>query len=270
MYYPSLSFGAATSDRVDCGNTGTDPTAGSVWLWCYPTDVGGGQIMFNKGQTIVATTGIWRLVINAISTPGSIRLVVDYATTDADARSNTNTLTANMWQFVAATFDGTNAPKIYLGSMLNQAAEVSYGTQTAPSGARVTDGGGSAVWGNSSIGSPVNTFKGKMSFGDFLPGTVLTLKELRWAQANCRPFRGRSKCFMEFGRMGTGRQMDRSGYANHGTLTGPTLSYGLPRIYTPRDFGGSVISAATRGLFRKSNLDGLGAGGSFFSDPVAA
>lgn len=55
-------------------------------------------------------------------------------TTDMVSRSTANALVAGVWNVVLATSDGTNAPKLYVATMGNDLAEVTYAVQQAGSG----------------------------------------------------------------------------------------------------------------------------------------
>ena len=62
-------------------------------------------------------------------------------TTTQKSFSTANALTAGVWNFVCATCNTTNAPKLYTSVMGSAAAEVSYAVQDAGAGAYDPDGG---------------------------------------------------------------------------------------------------------------------------------
>ncbi len=213
----SLLFTDGGSERVLHPNTGTDPTSATLYFWVYPTAATASRSLFRKIS--VALAGGWSL---ATAASNGLRTTVAYATANADARSP-SALVANTWQFVATTFDGTNAPKIFVGSLSAIVAELTYNISTAPSGARVTESGAQIVVGN--IESPASTFAagfpGRIALMNWMPGVALTEGELRSHQFNPRPH-ANSKIFAQYGFNGVSTQPDWSGNGNSGSVTGAT------------------------------------------------
>lgn len=225
----SLLFTDGGPTRVPYGNTGTDPTVGTIYCWVYPTATTASRSIFRKIS--VGLAGGWSL---ATAASGGFRMTIDYAVTDADART-TSGMVVNTWTFVAGTFDGTNAPKIYSGTLTSPVKELAYNISTAPSGARVTDGGATVLIGN--IESPPTTFAGgypgRIAMCNFIDGTALSLIQLRSHQLFPRVDL-KSKIFTFFGLTGLITQPDWSGKKNSGTNIGAVLNPGLP---IPNPFG---------------------------------
>jgi hypothetical protein len=229
----SLLFTDGGSEKVDHGNTGTDPTISTFYAWVYPTSCTAQRSIIRKIDP--SLLGNYAL---ATAVTCGIRFTVDYATTDADARGQNNDFTINNWWFVAVTFDGVTAPKLYIGNLTTPVHEIaSYSISTAPSGARVTDGGARTIIGNLDNGGVVNAgFQGRIAVANFIQGSVLSLGQLKQHQFNPHAEAG-SRIFTWYGFNGTGTQPDWSGNKNNGTVTGAKIAPNVP-IAAPFGFMG--------------------------------
>lgn len=133
-------------------------------------------------------------------------------------------LTTGIWQFIAATFDGTNASKLYVGSLTSIVSEVSsYANYQAPSGTNCNDATANLYL----MQRPsVTAMDGKMAWAGIW-NRSLTLGELQAQQyhphvtADC-------KLFMHLGFNGTGTQVDWSGNGNNGTPANLTVANHVP------------------------------------------
>lgn len=231
----SLTLGAAASDKVNYGNAGGDGgsiTIFTLYMWIYPTTITVGRRMFSK----VASGGAGQCsFFNTSGGTNRIRTFVDYVTTDASAISASNSISTNSWQFFATTFDGTNAPKIYSGNLSTAAAELSYFSQAAPSGSRVSDSNGNAYVGGDDTAT--DAFQGRIAIVNWIVGTALTLPQIKSHQFFPRKHVN-SKLLTFLGDNGTGTQPDFSGNGNSGTVTGssrsdnPPIRRRLPWLHT--------------------------------------
>lgn len=247
-YTISLTFGAATSDRVDCGSAATlnnlDPF---TWMGAvYPTTLTDTRKISTKG-------GNKRWEISG--TAGNIRLRVAQATTAADYTTNTTPLaTLNKWYFIAVSYNSAGAAgqmiNIYTGDWATAMSEATYGVATDGVGAVTSDAADILMIGNNAGGTLA--FQGRI--GHFSVYNVeLTLAQIeaqrlrQFAAANCRMFH-------QLGFDGTGTQLDKSGNANNGTVTGATVSahhpYLPPRktIYVPHLGMFSTYGRGMRGV----------------------
>lgn len=243
----ALTFGAATTDRVDCGQDASvvnlDPY---TWLcWVYPTTLTAfRQIMNMAGQKL----------FQLFNTLGDIRLQVQRTSTTTYATNDKPLAVLNQWYFVAGVFDSsaTVTGHVYTGTVQKPAVESTYGTATAGSGTVTSDSAGPMVIGNRTTGdTPVQGSVGTTA----VIAAALSLQDVRYWQRwtidpNWRPDRRFStRLFMRPGKHSGGTQIDYSGYGNHGATTGaaPTTN-GVPTRMTARRRAlrqaGSVIAAA--------------------------
>lgn len=218
----ALLFGAASSDRVDHGNIAAAPTAFTILHWANPNSVAtASKRLAAKG----GTTGFINYGMGLTSNIDHLRLTIDYSTTDALADSVAGVIETNKWQFFAGSFDGTNAPKLYKGTLTTTVAEVTYSaTPVAPVGTRVAEGVSALYLGNDSAFT--RSFAGSIHFFAWW-NRVLTLGEIQEQQF--RPHRTSGCILLSFpGFNGTGTQPDWSGSSHSGTVTGATVTAGAP------------------------------------------
>lgn len=216
----ALTFGAATTDRVqlDAGLDNVVPE--TVLLWAYVTTLANNRTFwnkgadnFNRGPTIDGTSG-------------AVRYFVNRATTDGDARSATGVLATNTWTLLAVTFDLTDGPRIYTGTLDALAAEVSYAFRAVGAGALADDSGEGFRIGNHTFGTLA--LQGRIArIARFR--RLFTLAEIiRW---QFRPYTD-ADCdiFIELGFNGTGTQPNWTtlGAGIDGTVTGATVGAHVP------------------------------------------
>ena len=223
----ALVFGAVNSDRVDCGSAATldDRTTMTCVMW-VKWNGGAGPVRFwGKGL------GGGGYAYFGMPGGGTARLVAtwDYTTTDATSQSSNSTLVSGSWQCVAVTFDNTNGPKLYAGSLSAPIAETGYAVgPTAPSGTRVSDAAQNFYIGNDEGAGASFTKAWPGSIASFaLWNRVLSLGELLDQQFSPRVTSG-CVLFAHLGFNGTGVQPDWSGKGNNGTVTGATQSAHAP------------------------------------------
>ena len=107
--------------------------------------------------------------------PDQLQFHVDRPT-DADALTNANAISRNKWTFVAATYNSTDGPRIYLGTSKNPVSEVSYLSRTAGSGSAPDDSGVSLFIG--ALGASTQNFKGPID-DVRIYNRVLSLDEIK-------------------------------------------------------------------------------------------
>jgi hypothetical protein len=159
-------------------------------------------------------------------TAAAVRFIVDYSTTDANASSVDNVLTPNNWYFIAVTFDGVLAPKIYIGTLARPASEIAYrSVPAAPTGTRVTDGG--AIF---AVGSQSNATQGpggRCAGVNFITGAALSPAQIVMQQFQLWPH-PMSRVLSIYGNNGLGPQWDFSGAGNNGSVLASALAEPLP------------------------------------------
>lgn len=217
----SLTFGALASDKVTFGSN-LDQIATCTWcLWVYPTTITTGRRMFSK---IAASGGTGQMSLFIPVGTNRVRAFADYDGTDASAVSADNTISTNSWQFFAVSFN-TNAPKIYKGSLTSPASEISYASQAAPTGNRVSDSFGNVYVGGDDTST--DAFQGSIYSLNWVVGVTLTLGQIQ-EQQFAPAMDPHSKLLAFLGDNGTGTQPDFSGNGHNGTVTGATQSDNPP------------------------------------------
>lgn len=220
----ALTFGALTSDRVNCGSAAAidDFAAFTMLTWCYPTAL-------NDNRTLISKTGGpgTGKYLTAKLTAGNLALTVDRATADGVYVTNDTPLsTLNKWYLVAATYDEAATPsiRIYVGDLAAIAVERTYGTATNGSGATGTDAANSLLIGNFSTNNLA--WQGRIAVASYI-NRALTLQEIISWQFRPRVISG---CLglWQLGWNGVSTQPDYSGNANNGTVTGATVGDHVP------------------------------------------
>lgn len=254
----ALTFGGATSDRVDCGSAAgvDDLSALTVMLWVYPTALTSDRALISKYRG--ATEQGWQVSLQGGGV-GNIELYRERATTDQQYRTSGEPVVTNAWQFVAVASDSTDA-KIFHGNLTTLATEASYGTATGGSGAFNSDASRQLLIANRDAPTPNAAFPGRIAIVSLL-NVKLTLAEIQMWQFTPRVLPNMIGMWV-LGYNGTSTQPDYSGNANNGTVTGATVSDHVPivfrrhgQLYVPYAVaaggGGSdlLLRLQTEGLF---------------------
>lgn len=122
-----------TNDKIAFGASASeDLTTFTAFAWInFPSN-------FTAERQILAKTNVSYQAKQLLQTLGAgqndFAVHLGRATTAMQSYSAANALTAGVWNAVLSTCDGTNAPKLYVATMGNDLAEVTYGTQIAGSG----------------------------------------------------------------------------------------------------------------------------------------
>ena len=242
----ALALDNLSTDQITHGTgLGTGFTACSCSFWFYPTSLpglrsigsmsaGGPQISMSNDEVRVS----W--------TRGGGGLNMVYVTNNAD-------ITVNRWWYVCLTVDtaGTAGAltKVYVGNEQAPATARTFGTNQDPSSGFASNSGATFRWGDS--GTDSECLGGYRSLLIFWPGRVLTEAEAQQQQFASRAVIPGAQLDVLYGENGTGRQLDRSGYANHGTPSGCSVAASMPlhlrrvgSIYVP-----FTVAAAPAGAF---------------------
>lgn len=231
----ALTFGAASSNRVDCGSAAAldDMAAVTVLAWVYCTTRTSSRTIISKFRGSLGSG--WRLSLQGTS--GDVQFEWARATTYALGLTNTAPVVTNSWVFLAASCDKSTAPKIYEGTLTSLAVESTYTTSRAGAGAFGSDAARYLALGNAdNAATPTLAFQGRISHAAVFD-SVLSLDEIQSWQNNPRPLIGAKAALGEWNLgldpIGTGTQPDLSGNGNDGTVTGATVSVHTPlaRLY---------------------------------------
>jgi concanavalin A-like lectin/glucanase superfamily protein len=217
---PGLLFSGGTSnDRVNFGAF-ADMSVFSLGAWIYPAAAENRFIACTEGGSVNGF--FWRLPVT-----NAMRLRVKHATTDAFQVTIDNTIVVNTWQYVGATFDASDSQdvRLFRGTLTSAVAECSYAAGGFDAvGARVSNGAANKLVGTDNTGTDV-TFSGTISVVHIWSGRRLSAADFEQVRLNPAAVGPNCVVLTQLGSIhGTGSQRDYSGQANHGTVTGPTLS----------------------------------------------
>lgn len=222
----SLLFASTVGNAsVNCGSKSLIDTLDpwTLLLWLYPINGGADAWLAQKGA---AGTGSRRIDIRrAGGSTTEIGVYADRATTDLDFVTNTTPIIIGNWTCIGVTFNSNGGAgelvNIYAGDLRKPLAECGYGTATDGAGAFASDASEDLMLGNyKALAGPA---RGLISY-IALYKVVLPFGTMQSWQWNPRVLPG---CvgFWQLGKLSAGIQLDESGYGNHGTVTGATLSW---------------------------------------------
>lgn len=252
----SLSFTAATTNRVAYGTALGNWTAGSWVFWYYPTTLASFvSIVQLYGSSAVPS------IIGGVTT-SELRMVWRRGAGGSNMTYETNnaSITTNKWWYVGATVDQSAGAgvkvKFYVGDLSTLAVLKTNGTTTDVSSGYVTNNGATFYVGDNA--TDVTPQVMRFACVQFFPSIVLTLAEIQALQFRFGPWRTGVKLFSHLGFNGTGTQPDWSGNGNAGTVTGAAVAPHVPL----RPFFGAdqhldlnVIAAAAAQRQRFLNLN---------------
>lgn len=219
---PCVAWGALTfsgsNQRVNHGSNAVldNQNTVTVLAWIYPTSLAASGYWWSK------TDGSFTAERFFGANPTALRAEIGRATTYAQAESSDVALTTNKWWFVAFSWDGSTAPKLYRGDLATPIAEVaSYGTSTAGSGTIQDDNANSVITGEIAP-SGSNGIVGRIAT-IWMYSRVLTVGEMVQLQYRARPLEG-CLLYSQYYTTGTQANWCGIGASNNGTVTGATAS----------------------------------------------
>lgn len=201
-------------DTITCGNaTPINNLASFTYsAWIRPDTIGEGGVgrIIDKFEKM-----IYLAATNAV---GSF---LNRATVDSEIQSANNTITMGVWQFVAATFNGTTL-RLFHGPAGSVPSDL--GLTDGGSGAAVSDNTRVLTIGNNSGGTGA-TFDGRIAYVR-VHNAALTANELTGVMYN-RPVR--QDALVGFWPLiGSSPEPDWSGNVANGTVTGALVADGPP------------------------------------------
>lgn len=258
----ALNFESVGRDRlVNVGSAAILDSIeiGTIAAWVRPTSAFSSSTIYCKdvGPGTAATRALW-----IDTSTGDIELFHDRATTDLIARSTTTT-PLSVWSFVAGTYNtggGDGDQHIYLGGKTRSVQELAYSTRTVGSGTITSDAASSGMIGNQ--GGAFREFRGDIAWIGVW-ARQLSLDQLEDQRKRLRVTPG-CVLFMHLGyESEVGRQLDWSGWHNHGAPAGTPARATHPDWLRPtrkrrrtREFVQAAAAAAT--TVRRDNLLLLG------------
>ena len=227
-----LRFGAAATDKVDCGAFGAIgvPAAATWAVWFIPTT------QADAGHRLVAKATMQMSYANASN--NRVVFEAPRATTFTRALTEAANFPVN-WTtrlgapvFMAGTMDlSAGLPKLYMGDLNTPVSEPSaYVTQTLGSGAGTdTTGNNLTLCGIGSIPTIGTALWAFVSIAELTLAEIMRLKNVMALNVVPRDFRGYVSSW-RLGTNGTGLVIDESGRGNHGTITGATLASNMTNL----------------------------------------
>lgn len=225
----SLVFGATIADRVALAAGLDNQHAFTNLIWFYmTTDTDLRRLWSKGGSSYAKDCGIDTLGGGG----GDIYMNVARATTLASARSAVLTWPTNVWNYGAFTYDGTDGPRIFRGTLTSTAAEASYFSRAVGAGAETSDSGGPWVIGNEPA-TFVRAFQGRIAFfahyrRRFSLAEVVAYQWRPLPDADC-------DIYMHLGWQGTAAVTNWAplGTAINGTVTGTVTNADHPPLPLP-------------------------------------
>lgn len=225
----ALRFGAATGNRVTVANsTTTQDVLPMSFLVAYrPSTITANNSLYMKGSAAGASRKFVR-----IDTGGQVTVLVDRGTLDTTYTTSSTPLVAGQAVFLLVTITQAVSPnvRIYAGTPAAPMTEATYSTTTDGSGATASDAATSLQLCN--VFATDNSCKGDVWAMQLVSGVLTVEDGRRWQQraAQNPPMPGVRGAWL-LGRNGTGVVFDRSGFNNHGTITGAIpVSEALPLV----------------------------------------
>lgn len=223
--HAGMTFGAATSDRLDCGSGATiDNLTTYTWTaWVRATTLTDGRQMLSKNDG----SGVAEKGFSLNGAGGDTRQRVGYNTTDSNFITNTTPLSSAVWKFLAWTFDSGATPQtaVWVGDERAAVAAATFGTSTAGSTTINSDAAINFLIGNN--GALTLAFQ-----GDIGPVTVhnAVLTEAQINTVRAQTMNAPSAVMViPVGYNATATHTDWTGTGNNCTVTGATRT-GDPQI----------------------------------------
>lgn len=214
----ALRFGAATSNRVTVANsTTTQDVLPMSFLVAYrPSTITANNSLYMKGSAAGSSRKFIR-----IDTGGQLTVLVDRSGLDTTFTTSSTPLVAGQIAYILVTIDQSVSPNvhIYAGTPAAPMSEATYSSTVDGSSGTSSDSATSMQLCN--VFAIDNACKGDV-WAMQLVGGVLSLADgRRWQQrAAQNPLMPGVRGAWTMGQNGAGKVLDRSGNANHGTITG--------------------------------------------------
>ena len=214
----ALDFTAATTNKVTVTNPQTFG-AGSAFSWC---------MWIMRTAALSNTQGMSKGGVDlfVFSTTGTVMFFnIPRATTGSNAKVLSSAFVLNEWEFWAGTYDETDGPRLFKGTLTSPVAEVTYSARVVGAGNTTADSGNLFINNRGAanvlaIGARIGTFNWF--------NRRLSLAEL--AQQQWQPLPASGSQF--FGHLGYDAAnsvvADLSGNGRNGSITGAAIAAHVP------------------------------------------
>jgi len=221
----ALTFGGATTDRVNCGSGATLDSLNplTVLAWVYPTTLTALREVASK-RGAAAQDWVFRVADATDELTGFYSMSTGsflYDTTDAN-------ITTNKWWLVAMSVNPANGAgdrvRVYVGDLATAARQCAVSAVVDTGSGTHDDAANNLLIGN--WDGLDNAWQGRIACAAVF-GAELTLAQVRSWQFHPRKMSG---CvgLWHLGFNGTGTQPDLSGNFNAGTVTGASVGAHVP------------------------------------------
>ena len=222
----SLLFGSSTAQKITVRRpwNGGSGAALTYWQWFYRTsDINGQGTSFDSTHDIL---------LNGVGGADDTISIIARASVNAEADSVVSAWPQNQWVFTAVTYDESDGPRVFVGTLTAVVTEVSYAARTVGSGATLDTSAVDLVLNNRTASSALSASGTLASAG--LITRRLSLQELVNLQYRVKSVRGQR--FLYDLRYSNGLTVyDLSGNTRHGRITAATPTTPAPmRTVTPR------------------------------------
>lgn len=218
-----LRNGAASSDRIDIANAASiqtiSPWSAGGWFQLN-TFANTLPRIFNKGSTDEK-----RFLFNSSS--GDLNAVQVRSGGAASSTTSTGFVTLGVPQFLVATYADGDVMRIYRGSVVSPPSEASYASQSNNGTTATSDAGSALTIMNRSTVTTANRAMVGVGWTFQLVAAQLTPAQIsEWWQTGRPPSPG-LVVDLDLSADGNLTVLDRSGFGNHGLVTG-SVPAGLP------------------------------------------
>jgi len=241
----------AITEQIDFGNLSLATNQFTVLHWLEPDNV---DATYRQISGEVRAAGKIRMMTSNNTAAGQMLFQVPQDVTGTiNCTAATNTMTANVWQFIVFRFDnsdGTQKCRIYRGTLTSIAAEVSYASSSDTGTPAASNSSSFLVGKDDTTSFP---YTGKSASTVVYNNKALTLNEIIQHQFSMMPKTTGSVLWAEHGWSGTTTQVDYSGQGNNGTITGLTVSDHVPLSNPFGSVNSTPYVVAVSGATGKSN-----------------
>lgn len=248
----ALLFTNADTDHVNhgLGSTLANINAGTMLAWVYRTGTTSDRMVYMKGNAAELNRAKYLKVNSSDNAQGagSLQFGMYRATTPMLVEPTGTPVTQDAWVCIAATFDSDGADgdqHVYIGDLDDPLTEPgAYTVRQAGSGTPSDDSADNFHVGNEMQVSPLRfSFPGSIALLAYW-NRVLSLDELRDQQYRPHPTSG---CVLFASMTTTPTVVDESGNDNDGTVSGATLTDGIPpQMILERPIPAADVYAARR------------------------
>lgn len=239
------SFTGGSTDKITVTNPLTlgAGSAFTYWQWWYSTDSTNSRGT-GKGTTVdlFAYTNVSTDTVFAEVGRGSV---------NGSAVSVANSMPQDVWAFAASTYDESNGPQMYRGTLTTTVVELALNGGYSNAGSGDTNANSGDVWINNRSATQVLAAGGRGQWWGLLDRR-LTVNELRDVQFSPWVVRSGQRFLLNAEHVSGSTMLDLSGGGRNGTITGTAAATPVPLWRRDRRIVYQYISPAAITTIRPS------------------